>query len=50
MDIFLSHDWPTGIWDYGDKDWLLRKKVHFTEEVNAGTMGNPGARELLMVT
>uniref|UniRef100_A0A8R1V5A3 Lariat debranching enzyme C-terminal domain-containing protein n=1 Tax=Pristionchus pacificus TaxID=54126 RepID=A0A8R1V5A3_PRIPA len=48
MDIFLSHDWPTGIWDYGDKDWLLRKKVHFTEEVNAGTMGNPGARELLM--
>ncbi|GMR53437.1 hypothetical protein PMAYCL1PPCAC_23632, partial [Pristionchus mayeri] len=48
LDIFLSHDWPTGIWDYGDKDWLLRKKRHFTDDVNSGSMGNPGAREVMM--
>ncbi|GMT28332.1 hypothetical protein PFISCL1PPCAC_19629, partial [Pristionchus fissidentatus] len=48
LDVFLSHDWPTGIWDYGDVKWLLNKKKHFTDDVTSGKMGNPGARELLM--
>ena len=26
MHIFLSHDWPRGIWDYGDKEGMLRRK------------------------
>ncbi|VDM85776.1 unnamed protein product [Strongylus vulgaris] len=24
IDIMVSHDWPAGIVDFGDKDWLLR--------------------------
>lgn len=29
LDVFLSHDWPTGICDYGDKTQLLRFKPFF---------------------
>ncbi len=47
IDVFLSHDWPTGIWDYGDRDQLLRIKPYFTEEVNAGDMGSPPLMNLL---
>jgi lariat debranching enzyme len=32
MDIFLSHDWPRGIWDYGDRDLLLRHKQYFQSD------------------
>lgn len=29
LNIFLSHDWPTGICDYGDKEQLIRFKPFF---------------------
>lgn len=29
MDVFLSHDWPTGVWKHGDVDQLLKFKPHF---------------------
>lgn len=29
MDIFLSHDWPNGIWKYGNVNDLLKFKPHF---------------------
>lgn len=29
IDIFLSHDWPTNVTDYGNKEQLIRFKPHF---------------------
>lgn len=34
LDIFLSHDWPVGITDYGDSRTLIQQKPFFQEEVN----------------
>ncbi|ESN98308.1 hypothetical protein HELRODRAFT_185863 [Helobdella robusta] len=47
IDIFLSHDWPQGIYDYGDVVGLLHEKKYFREEVETGTLGSPVGRELL---
>jgi lariat debranching enzyme len=33
VDIFLSHDWPRGIYHYGDKQGLLTKKSFLAREV-----------------
>lgn len=33
IDIFLSHDWPRGITEYGNWKELVRYKRHFEEEV-----------------
>jgi lariat debranching enzyme len=34
VDVFVSHDWPRGIANYGDKEGLLRVKPYFREEVS----------------
>lgn len=47
IDIFLSHDWPLGIADYGNWKALIRKKQHFKEEVEAGKLGSKAAAQLL---
>ena len=41
IDIIISHDWPQGIYNFGDVDQLVRKKQHFKEQVE------PGARQPL---
>lgn len=46
-DIMLSHDWPAGVYDFGDKAGLLRKKKHFIEDVQKNTLGSRPAREVL---
>lgn len=33
LDIFLSHDWPLGITEYGNWQELIRAKNHFEAEV-----------------
>ncbi|GFP92693.1 lariat debranching enzyme [Phtheirospermum japonicum] len=33
IDIFLSHDWPLGITDYGNSQALIRQKPFFEQEV-----------------
>ena len=33
IDIFLSHDWPRGITDYGNCKELVRHKQYFEKEV-----------------
>jgi hypothetical protein len=33
LDIFLSHDWPLGITEYGNWQKLISVKKHFEEEV-----------------
>ncbi|VDN97317.1 unnamed protein product [Rodentolepis nana] len=47
LDIMLSHDWPRGIYHYGDKEKLLHYKRHFRMEVNNNTLGSPPAEQLL---
>ncbi|XP_060114162.1 lariat debranching enzyme [Heteronotia binoei] len=47
MDIFMSHDWPRGIYHYGNKNALLKKKSFFRQEVEDNTLGSPAASELL---
>lgn len=47
MDIFMSHDWPQGIYHYGDTENLLKKKKFLRQEVEFNTLGSPAAEELL---
>jgi len=47
IDIFLSHDWPRGIWKYGDKDSLVRQKPFFQNDIDNNQLGSPPAEELL---
>lgn len=47
MDVFLSHDWPRSIYNYGNKNQLLKKKLFFKQEVESNTLGSPAASELL---
>lgn len=34
LDIFLSHDWPTGITNFGNVDELLKIKPFFGPDVS----------------
>ncbi|XVE97317.1 hypothetical protein REPUB_Repub03eG0009200 [Reevesia pubescens] len=47
IDIFLSHDWPLGITDYGNWRELVRYKKHFKDEIQQGTLGSKAAAQLL---
>jgi len=49
MDIFLSHDWPQRIWDYGLErgQQLLRIKPYFSSDMASGKLGSPPLRTIL---
>jgi lariat debranching enzyme len=49
IDVFISHDWPTGITDHGDVAKLLKidKTGQLTEDIRTGTLGNPLGMEIL---
>ncbi|KAF3320501.1 putative Lariat debranching enzyme [Carex littledalei] len=47
IDIFLSHDWPLGITDYGNWQRLIKAKPFFKEEVERKTLGSKPAALLL---
>jgi hypothetical protein len=47
IDIFVSHDWPTHIAHYGNKDSLLKCKPWFRDEVEQDTLGSPANWQLL---
>ncbi|KAJ8295238.1 Lariat debranching enzyme [Rhodotorula toruloides] len=47
MDVFLSHDWPLGIEQHGDVDWLMREKPFFRDEINSNSLGSPPLHALL---
>ena len=40
IDIFMSHDWPSHIWKYGDYQRLINKKKHFIKDIGNHKMGN----------
>ncbi|XP_016089210.1 lariat debranching enzyme-like [Sinocyclocheilus grahami] len=47
IDIFMTHDWPRGIYHYGNTNQLIRQKKFLRQEVESGTLGSPAAAELL---
>lgn len=46
-DVFLSHDWPNKIEQYGDLEMLLRRKPFFQQEIETSTLGSPPLQTLL---
>ncbi|ETM42453.1 hypothetical protein L914_11927 [Phytophthora nicotianae] len=47
LGVFLSHDWPRGIEQYGNIPQLLRRKPFFEQDIRTNTLGSP-AGEFLM--
>ncbi|XP_052004822.1 lariat debranching enzyme isoform X2 [Xyrauchen texanus] len=47
IDVFMTHDWPRGIYHYGNTNQLLHKKKFLRQEVESGTLGSPAAAEIL---
>ncbi|KAL3023252.1 hypothetical protein AAZX31_04G058200 [Glycine max] len=47
IDVFLSHDWPVRITDYGDWRELVRRKHYFKQEIEEKRLGSKPAAELL---
>lgn len=47
IDIFISHDWPKGIYNFGNFQQLIRFKPHFREEIASNSLGSPPLEELL---
>ncbi|GJZ87131.1 lariat debranching enzyme [Tanacetum coccineum] len=47
VDIFVSHDWPLGVTDHGDREDLIRNKPYFEEEIMERKLGSKPAAELL---
>ncbi len=47
IDIFMSHDWPTKIYNFGNKFTLLKIKPYFKDEVYKNILGSPALNYLL---
>ncbi|XP_028028118.1 lariat debranching enzyme [Bombyx mandarina] len=47
LHVMLTHDWPRGITDYGDKDHLLRRKPFLREDIESNQLGSMPAEKLL---
>jgi lariat debranching enzyme len=49
LDIFLSHDWPRGIYHHGNTNNLIRAKKFLAAEIKDNSLGSPAAQRLLEV-
>uniref|UniRef100_A0A146KN02 Lariat debranching enzyme A n=1 Tax=Lygus hesperus TaxID=30085 RepID=A0A146KN02_LYGHE len=47
VDIVISHDWPQGVYNFGDKNSLIKMKPFFKDEIDAEKLGSPVNSELL---
>ncbi|CAH8833139.1 unnamed protein product [Trichobilharzia szidati] len=47
LDIVFSHDWPRGIYHYGNTNQLTRRKPHFRSEIDSDILGSPPGEQLL---
>lgn len=46
-EVFISHDWPEGIYRHGDTAALLRTKPFFKPDIEKGELGNPHMMDVL---
>ncbi|RXG68695.1 Lariat debranching enzyme [Armadillidium vulgare] len=46
-NIFMSHDWPRGIYHHGNVEELLRYKEHFRKEISDNSLGSRPAEDLI---
>eukprot|EP00116_Pleurobrachia_bachei_P002850 sb/3463112/ len=49
VDIFMSHDWPIGVYDFGDRPSLIRAKPFFEDEIKNNDLGSPSNSEILEI-
>lgn len=49
VDIMVSHDWPTDVYNYGDAAQLIRFKPHFRDEIHENKLGSPPLYELMKI-
>ena len=47
VDIAMSHDWPKGVYYYGNLDELYRWKGFLRQEIESDTLGSYAAQEVL---
>ncbi|XP_068618325.1 lariat debranching enzyme isoform X2 [Battus philenor] len=47
VHVMLSHDWPRGITEYGDKNNLLKRKPFLREDIESNQLGSAPAEKLL---
>ncbi|CAE6440811.1 unnamed protein product [Rhizoctonia solani] len=47
LDVFMSHDWPVDITNYGDVAALLKHKPFFKSDIEKGELGSPPMMDLL---
>lgn len=47
IDIVMSHDWPTDVYNYGNAGQLIKFKPHFRDEIHDNKLGSPPLFELL---
>lgn len=47
LNCFVSHDWPEGITQYGNLQWLLNKKPFFKKDIQNNELGSLPAKLLL---
>ncbi|KAJ7653339.1 lariat debranching enzyme, C-terminal domain-containing protein [Mycena polygramma] len=47
LQVFLSHDWPSSITDYGDLPSLLQRKSFLRSDIMSGQLGSPPLLNLL---
>lgn len=48
LDIFMSHEWPTGIYNHGNTSELLKWKPFFKAEMERNELGAKPLEELLV--
>lgn len=47
VDVMMSHDWPTEVYNFGNASQLIRFKPHFRDEIYDNRLGSPPCFELL---
>ena len=47
VDVMLTHDWPVGVWQHGDRERLLRQKPFLREDMDSGRLGSRPYADLL---
>ncbi|GMM32534.1 RNA lariat debranching enzyme [Martiniozyma asiatica (nom. inval.)] len=45
--VFVSHDWPEGIYNYGNVNQLTKFKPHFKKDIYRHELGNPWSMQLM---